>query len=250
MKYYLIISIVVILSGCMILEKSQEQSIGSIIYSKQVSKKKIITDDSQSTPIISITSATLKIDSITKIKFTNKETFKHYKGEYYYHVENFIDTMRSNVIDSSFVKSDFLLLGVILPPKNQIPTSNITDYGIKFQTDGRCIQTLVTNCSDSPCSTTHQTQGYYKYIGDTIYVTYFLHRFLSNNQEYLVDNPTKPIDDVEWRVVEPYTNTFVISRNKDTLNKVFDSRYEKTKFGFYWTPIDSLTILPTKLKLD
>lgn len=251
MKYYQIISLAAIFSGCLVLEKPQEQTIGSIFYSEQVSKKKkIIMDDSQSTPLISITSATIQKDSITQIRFTNKKTEKKYKGEYYYSFENSIDTIKSRTIDRSFVSSDFLLSGVFVPPKIQIPYPHFTDYGIKFLPDGTCTKTWLTHCSDSPCSTTHQTRGVYKFIRDTVSVTYFLQRFFSSELVSSNNDSPKSIDEAEWRVMEPYTTIFVLSQNRDTLNISFDSRYEIIKPGFYWLHKDSLTILPTKSKLD
>lgn len=171
---------------------------------------------------------------------------KKYKGEYYYYVENSVDTLRSTYFNSPYVETEFLLSGNFLPPKKQIPFTNFTDRGIAFQMDGSCIYTWTSHCSDSPCSTTRQNKGEYKYLNDTIIVTYFLNRFLDNSMLPIEKNIIKTINDVEWRVIEPAVFKYQLSETKDTLFALNDSKY--SQIGTKWIINDAINLLPTKPK--
>jgi len=231
-KYYITILILTIISGCVILEEPLEYAVGSIIYQRQVSKKEIVSEDYPNRPKSSINSVIVRKDSTLQIKFTTKKGRKKHKGAYYYYIENSIDTIRTSVKDSSFVKTHFFISGNFLPPKMQIPFVNYSDRGVAFHDDGSCIHTWISHCTDSPCSTTHQYKGEYLYRDNIIEVTYFLSRNFNNNLIPLKHNPIKSINEVEWKVMQPTSSFYGLSENNDTL-KALDSN-GNDKIGRTW----------------
>ena len=245
-KHFLVILTFLGISSCSVLEQPEQSSIGAVLYETQVSKKIINNDEYSSTPKFSKKSVLFRMDSTFQIKYVTINGLEKHKGEYYSYTNNSVDTIRSTKIERSYVETEFLISGTFLVPKRQIPYSNFSDRGIAFLSDGSCIYTWVSHCSDSPCSTTRQNKGEYKYINDTLVVTYFLNRIFSNSMIPIESNPVKSINDVQWRVVEPNALKYSLTKTKDTLIALDDSRYPH--FGTKWIIHDTLKLLPTKNK--
>jgi uncharacterized protein YcfL len=242
-KYFLFILTFLVTLSCSVIEKTEQRSIGSVIYKTQVSKKVVNNEDYSSTPKISEKSVILRQDSTFQIKYSTIKGLKKHKGEYYSYIENTVDTIKAANTNSLYIKTEYLLSGTFLAPKGQIPYSNFSDRGLKFLSDGSCTYTWISHCSDSPCSTTHQNRGEYKYVNDTIVVTYFLHRFFGNNMIPAESNTIKSINDVQWRVVEPTVLKYNLSKSNDTLFALDDTRY--SQIGTKWIINDTIKLLPT-----
>ncbi len=243
---YFKIFIIFLFSGCTPLKEVEEYCFRQINIEQRASKKIIINDDFESVPKVSKTTLTLRKDSGTHIIFTNKRIIKRHKGENYYYFKSSSDTIELNIIDTAYLSSDFQISGNFVPPKSDFWTAS-KFKGTQFNLDGSCVETFIHSYSDSWGSITEQRLGEYRYVKDTIYITYFLKRSISNNVRRLKDNSRISITEVQWHLSEPFSEHHILSNTSDTLNQAFDSRYGKV--NSFMVLSDTLKLLPTKPKL-
>ena len=181
----------------------------------------------------------MKYDSTTQIIFTTKSTHKKYRGEFYLYKVPQFDTLILTNPDATFIGSQYYLSANFVPPVDIIHNWRGEDRGIKFNSDGFCIRTSVSNCSDSPCSTTTQTKGVYRTAGDTIYVTNMFTRSFYHGWHNQNNNSIKSIDEASWSIIEPTLQRYVLSQTNDTL-------YTFKNLNYYLPSSDSLTRIQVK----
>lgn len=246
-RHYLRVLTVIIISGCTVPKEAKEYCFGQIRYDQLISKKEIINDDYESVPHISKTKVTVLKDSFSKIVYSNKIIYRKYKDEYCLSVKNSSDTDRLTLIDNEYFKSDFQISGKFSPiaQKPHFPSGGYR--GTVFHKDGSCVETWYKSYSDSWGAIKSQSLGEYRYVQDTIYVTFFLNRSIRTNLRRSSDNALLNINDIQWNVREPYSLKYTFSNNQDTLNKIYGSKYDKT-FP-YLVLSGTLKLLPTKPKL-
>lgn len=251
MKRIILISLLSAFLCACIVTKSEPSFFGQVTYIEKTSwltrkAYRFDPDDTERIPFRTSRKVVVIKDSITELTYAWKEgRIKRHKEHGRFNlVKVTSDTAKINVKNNSLVYSDFHLIGAFLPTKNAIPVSNHSEKGIVFYEDGSCIHSWTTTGNESGSSFEYQRLGEYKVFHDTIYTVYFLGRNYSSQIKRSINYPVQSIDEVFWRVIEPYTINCVLSDENDTLRKFYDSR-EKAFESFLFAT-DTTKLIPIK----